>query len=160
MTEDVVTERNRTETPAEIVSLFRDEAALYAKLEAYAERQRLLIAEEDTTPLLALLADRQKLSTALAVVGARLAPVRREWESWQVRLSADQRHEVERLARGTEECLRRVIDRDEQDARMLSARKQTAAQGMRTTHDAGAAISAYRTPVPSGERSGRLDEAT
>jgi len=160
MTEEGARDRSRTETPADIVSLFRDEAALYTKLESYAERQRSLIAEDDATPLLALLADRQKLSMALAVVGARLAPIRRDWESWHTRMSPAQRAEAEQLARDTQECLRRVIDRDEQDARMLSARKQTAARGMRTAHHAGAAISAYRTPLRGGERSGRLDEAS
>jgi len=147
-------------SPAEIVSLFRDEAALYARLEACAVRQRPLIAEDDAGPLLTVLAERQRISAKLGVVGAKLAPVRRVWDTLRSRLAPVQRAEVEALARSTAACLRRVIERDDQDARMLSARRQWAARGMRQAHSAGAALSAYRTPSAPGQGQGRLDEAS
>jgi len=50
----------------EVLGLLRQQAALYERLENFAQRQRFLVAEDDPSPLIALLADRQRLSAELA----------------------------------------------------------------------------------------------
>lgn len=142
------------EGPEGVLRLLREQVSLYTRLEQCASRQRPLIAQEDTAPLMSLLAERQRLSVELAEVSARLEPVRRDWETLRQRFSHPERDEAEQLLAEIRERLRRLIDSDEEDARMLSARKQAAAEGLRATHSVGQALSAYGT---TGERSARLD---
>ncbi len=142
------------EAPDAVLKLLREQAARYNQLETLSERQRSLISEDDVGPLLALLVDRQKLSERLAQIATLLAPVRREWATYRTRFAPGQRAEADRLLGDAGEGLRRIIERDEQDARVLSGRKQAVAGVLRTTHSTSQAISAYRTPAG---RAGRLD---
>ena len=142
------------EFAADGLTLLRAQATLYARLESLAARQRSLISREDAGPLLALLADRQRLSTELIDVAARLEPVRRDWRAYRQRLDPVQQKEADQLVAEVEDRLRRVIDGDERDARLLAARKQSVAQSLRSTHATSEAIGAYRAPV---DRAARLD---
>ncbi len=146
-------------SPDEVLALLREEALLYARLQANASRQRSLVAGEDMEPLLALLADRQRLSVELTRIGTKLAPTRRDWPTYRRRLTAPQRAEAERLVSDIADRLRRVIESDEEDARMLCARKQAVAQALRSTHTAGEALAAYRTPAVRQARIDQTDEA-
>ncbi len=72
--------------------------------------------------------------------------------------------EADRLLSIIQGRLKRVIDGDEQDARVLSARKQAVAGALRESHTIGEAMAAYhvrpermRAPVQAG---GELDEAS
>ena len=142
------------ETPGDVLDLLREQLSLYTKLETCASRQRPLIASEDAGPLLSLLAERQKLSVDLAGVGARLEPIRRDWEIHRRRFSPAERREADRLLTEIKSRLQRLIESDEEDTRLLSARKQAAAQALGAIHSTGQALSAYRSPA---ERPGRLD---
>ena len=130
-----------------MLALLQAQAALYKKLESLAARQRSLVTSEDVGPLLSLLADRQKLSEELARIGHRLAPIRREWSWHRQRFTAPQRDEAERMVGEIGDCLQRIMESDEQDARVLLGRKETVAKTLRTTHTTGQAILAYRAPV-------------
>lgn len=145
------------QTPEGFLTLLGREAAMYAKLESYASKQRGLITREDTGPLLTLLADRQRISTELAQIGATLGPIRKRWETYRTGLSDTHRAEAERLFGETARRLGHIMEVDEQDARMLQARKQVTAQSLRARHSAGVALSAYDGPHGAGGR--RLDEA-
>ena len=149
-----------TESLEEVLGLFHDEAALYAKLESYAATQRLMITWDDPGPLLSLLEDRQRISVQLTEIAARLAPVRRDWEAYRTRLSPGQRCRAERLVRDTTERLHRVIQSDEQDARRLAVRKQSVVRALRAAHSAGEALSAYRGSADGARGIGHLDEAS
>ncbi len=142
------------DSPEDVMHLLREQSSLYTKLESVSLRQRSLVTEDDVGPLLALLTDRQQLSEQLQQIATRLAPVRREWESYRERLTPKQRSEAGRLLDESGQRLRQLIDNDEQDARVLSGRKQAVARVLRTTHSTSQAMSAYRAPT---DRSGRLD---
>ena len=139
----------------ETMTLLRAQDALYARLELLASKQRLLITHDDTDPLLALLADRQKLALELTRIAARLEPIRSHWTLHRQRLTPHEQAEAEKLLAGTMERLRRVIDNDECDARMLSTRKVAAATTLRDVRATSLGLSAYRTQTL---RSGRFDE--
>lgn len=150
-----------SEEKSAVLNMLREQASLYARLEDYARRQRHLVVGEDTSLLLAVLADRQRLSAELAELGTTLAPVRRNWESFRGELSERERGEADRLVAETAACLRRVIESDEQDARLLSARRALTARELQTTHAGGSAIAAYRPMAAAGTaRRGFFDEAT
>ncbi len=143
-----------SDSPEDVMSLLREQSSLYTRLEGVSARQRSLVTEDDVGPLLALLTDRQKLSEQLQRIATRLAPVRREWDSYRTRFTPKQRAEASRLLSEAGQRLRQLIDNDEQDARVLSGRKQAVARVLQTTHSTSQAISAYRAPT---DRSGRLD---
>jgi hypothetical protein len=142
------------EDPRNILELLRVQARLYARLESFASRQRTLVTGDDVGPLLSLLADRQRLSEQMAHLGEALKPIRRDWQAYREALAPPDRSEADRLLGETEERLKRMIESDEHDARVLSVRKQAVARTLRATHASGQAVSAYRSPT---NHSGRLD---
>lgn len=139
-----------------VVSLLRRQASLFLQLEGFARRQRMLVVQEDTRPLLALLAERQKLSIELAHVSQRLAPVRSSWSTYRNSLTANERDEADDLLRKMQTSLSRVIESDEEDARALSVRRQIVRRDLQVSHARGAAAEQYRTGAASSGR--RLDE--
>ncbi len=138
----------------EVLRLLREQVALYTRLESFADRQRMLVSGDDPGRLLPLLADRQKLSLELRRVATRLEPVRRNWSGYRARLTPPQRREADHLLNDARARLGRVIEGDERDARILSVRKEAAAQTLRAIHSTGQAITAYREPA---KRAARLD---
>ncbi len=154
MTAATSTTTKALEDPRNILELLRVQAKLYAKLESFASRQRALVTGDDVGPLLSLLANRQRLSEQMAQLGEVLKPIRRDWQGYREALEPADRAEAERLLGETEGRLKRMIEGDEHDARVLSVRKQAVARTLRATHASSQAVSAYRTPT---NRSGRLD---
>jgi ElaB/YqjD/DUF883 family membrane-anchored ribosome-binding protein len=148
------------DAPQEVLTLLREQIPLYTKLESHASRQRSLITGDDTSSLLSLLADRQRISADLARIASRLEPIRRDWGKYRKRLTPEQRDQAERLLTEIRERLARVIENDEQDARLLAARKQAVAETLRATHSTEQALSAYRTPAGKSDRFDHWDEAT
>ena len=144
-----------------VLGMLRTQALMYARLESFARQQRRLVSAEDAAPLLAVLADRQRLAAELAPLGAALTPIRRHWELYRGGLTAPEREEADRLVAETAACLQRVIESDEHDARLLSARRTLTMRELQSTRTGGSAMAAYR-PVAEAEmaRRGRLDEAT
>jgi len=144
----------KTHVPDDVMTLLREQAVLYGRLEAYSRRQRQLVSEDDVGPLLTLLAERQKLSQELTMIASRLAPARHEWSVFRKRLTPEQQKEADTLIEAAGVGLRKVIAEDEQDARVLSGRRQVVAGTLQSAHTTGAALSAYRVPWP---RASRLD---
>lgn len=141
-----------------VVSLLRRQVALYERLEQFAERQRLFVSREDTQQLLSLLGERQRISTELAEISGRLEPVRRDWSSFRERMDAGAREEAERLWHESKTLLKRVLDRDEEDARVLAARKELVGRSLQSTRGAADALGAYGRKTPAGAPPVRLDE--
>ncbi len=149
-----------TDDVQHMLKLLRRQASLFAGLETLTSSQRGLVTSEDTGPLLRLLADRQKLSTELADIASHLDPVRRDWPEVRKRLTPEQRADADRYLSESGKRLQRIMESDEQDARVLGARKRMVTDTLRGAHDTGQAISAYQRR--GGARPGvtRLDEAS
>jgi len=137
-----------------VLGLLGEQATLYASLERLAVNQRSLVAGDDAAALLALLADRQRLSQRLAQIAGALAPIRQAWTTFRQSLAPPQRREAERLLEECRDRLLRIIQSDDEDARILSGRKQAVAGASKSTHAIGQAIRAYRT---SGAIAGRIN---
>ena len=142
-----------------MVALLEEQSSLFARLELLASKQRALVAQEDTSALLSVLGERQKLSNRLTRIAADLEPVRREWPVVRSRLSVSQRAAAERHLSESRQSLHRIMESDERDARVLAARKQTVACALRGAHETGRAVTAYRVPAGRSTEAGRLDEA-
>lgn len=137
--------------------LLRRQAGLFTKLVQLAEKQRRLVSQADTGPLMALLAERQRLTVGLTEISNELAPTRRDWVSTRDALTPAERVEADGLVTQVRERMRELIEGDERDAKVLAARKGAVARELRETRTIGQAVSAYRTTTPG---SGRLDEAS
>lgn len=128
----------------EVLALLDRQVTLYGELEAMAGKQRALIAADDTTPLLKLLAQRQKLTRELQILNDRMAPFRADWPRTKEALPAPQRVEAERLLRDVQDRLRRLLEQDERDVRLLSARKQQVGSALAGLRSGKRAVAAYR----------------
>lgn len=148
----------RPETTLQVLDLFRTQASLYARLETLAARQRQLIVEDDAGRLMAVLAERRRLTESLSAIGRQLAPVREEWAGWSLRFTPPQREEADRLVADAERRLRGLMDADDHDCRLLAAKKETASRALRTAHSGSRAMSAYR-PAPA-QTAGRFDSGS
>ncbi|MCH7807682.1 MAG: hypothetical protein IIB60_00535 [Planctomycetes bacterium] len=160
MTATARTNTDPVTTSNGVLDMLRRQRSLYTKLESVASRQRSLITSDEPSSLLALLADRQKLSVELRHIAMELEPVRREWDRVRRGFSSDQRDEAETLLGEIRQRLGRIIEGDEQDSKLLSARKQAAAAALRESHTTSEALAAYRAPVGGTERLDCLNEAT
>lgn len=143
---------------ADVVPLLRVQASLFSRLEGFARRQRTLVSHEDSRPLLALLAERQKLSLELARVSERLRPVRENWDCFRETLTESQREEAGELLKEIRGSLSRVIASDEEDARCLGVRKQMVQESLRNSQIKSATVGVYRNTASCSGR--RFDEAT
>jgi len=142
------------------LALMREQATLYERLDALSANQRSLITADDTGVLLAHLSRRKQVVDALSRIAERLDPVRREWSTIRQRWAPPQREEADRLIADAAARLRRMIERDEEDVRVLSARKHTVSRSLRSAHSAGQALSAYRAPAAATARRNVLDESS
>ncbi|MFQ5413346.1 MAG: hypothetical protein ACE5E6_02700 [Phycisphaerae bacterium] len=147
----------RTETrdaDVDVLALLRRQSVLFARLESLATKQRGLITADDATPLLGVLADRRRVTDDLTALAGMLKPFRVQWAQYRLGLPAGQRDEAERLWADAETRLQGVIDGDARDARLLSAKKETAARTIGATYSSRQALSAYAAHTATG---GRLD---
>ncbi len=140
--------------------LLREQAAIYAKLESLSTKQHALVSDDNSSPLLALLADRQRLTVDLQRVASLLASARRNWPATRDALSPAEQTEADGLLTAARERMRRVMEADERDARVLSAKRAAVAGSLRQTQTVGQAVSAYRAPSLPRDMATRLDEAS
>lgn len=150
-------DRDMSQSPETIIDLLKTQVSLYTKLESLSSRQRSLVASDDVGPLLALLADRRRVSEQLTTIAKKLAPVRKNWSAYREGLLKDQQMEADRLVSDSRLRLKNVMESDELDARVLSGRKQAVASVLRHTHSMGEAITAYRPSVGAADRTPRMD---
>jgi hypothetical protein len=148
----------KVDTPQRVLSLLQAQATLYAELEACAIRQRALIEQDDVKPLLTLLGDRRRITDTLTEVSEKLRPVRKQWDEFRASLTPGERDQVERLLGEVEERVRRLMDQDETDTRLLAAKKQFTARALGAVHAKSQAISAYQVSNDQATRPHSLQE--
>lgn len=152
--------RSEEPTPDVMLAWLEEQSSLFARLESLASKQRTLVAQEDTGPLLALLGERQRLSARLTDLASHLEPIRRNWKTVRERMSGAQQSAAERCLSESRQRLQRIMESDEHDARVLAARKQSVTRALRGAHDTSCAMTAYRVPPARSAASGYLDQAS
>jgi len=126
---------------------------LYRRLRVLTARQRGLVAQDDPQPLLALLADRQKLVEELLEVSEQLASYRRDWTEVFGGLDEPTRLQVTTMLEEANTTLGAILHSDNRDSAMLSTRRQDLADRMNAAgaaSRAGAAYAAAGANVASG----------
>lgn len=134
----------------EVLGLLDKQVTLYGELETLADKQSQLLGEDDATPLLKVLACRQRLTVALQDLAQRMAPFRAEWQRVKEAMNARQRESAESMVLQVNERLRRLIERDERDVRMLAARRRTVGAALDQLKCGQSTVQAYGQPVAAG----------
>ncbi len=125
------------------MDLLKRQLALYQRIEQLADAQRKAIEVDDTRPLLKLLSQRQKLTTTLTNLDAELAPYREHWNEIKEALPPTERRGLDEMVEEAGERLRRILDRDEADGRLLAAKKNHMAHSMSELETARRTLVAY-----------------
>ncbi|MBE7505873.1 MAG: hypothetical protein HS101_06245 [Planctomycetia bacterium] len=109
---------------AELIALLESQRQLYVRLRLLADRQRALILNEDTQPLLGLLVERQELVDKLVALNERLGPYRESWTTIYSCLDETRRRQVAALLEESNAALGAIITNDNRDTATLRARRQ------------------------------------
>jgi len=136
-----------------LLALLRRQNDVYRRLRVLADRQKALVAEDDVQPLLALLAERQKLVDSLVELNRQLAPYRADWTARYSRLDAATRKEVAALLEEANAALGAVLLGDQRDSAALEARKRDLGGRLSTTDAASRASHAYAVAGGAGRPS-------
>jgi hypothetical protein len=132
--------------------LLQRQATLYERLTACAARQRAMIESDRVDPLLGLLAERKKITTELMGLSTDLAPVRTRWEPFCAELNEAERSRARGLMDRARGSLKQLLALDEEDARLLRAKKAATARSMAALRGGAGAMSAYRSAGPETHR--------
>ncbi len=153
-----MSDRNETQSTAnaetqQIVKLLTAQRDLYGLLGRLADRQRSLITGNDSEKLLKVLAERQKVITALGQVTEALKPYQQRWQEIRGRMSSVDLSVVDELVAELQKRLASIIAKDEADVQLLAARKETAAEDLKSikrNREAGAAYAASASGAATG----------
>lgn len=140
---------------AELLRLYDSCNAALGQLDALSQRQRSLIDMEDPEPLLALMTQRQHTAEALARDAAAAGKIRAAHAADERRLPAEMRRLLEQRAGGLAGVAQSVMQRDEEDRRLMETRSAAIRQEMNTLGHGRRAVGGYATNAP---RSARLHD--
>ncbi len=138
--------------------LLDDQLGLYERLARLVDKQRELVAGEDPTPLLALLAERQQLTERLSAVAERIGPLPERWERFGAELPPERRSHCAKVLGRIQKHLRDIIAADGRDVRRLEVRKKKVARELGGISTHGAMLSAYGKRAPVAANIDRTDE--
>ena len=149
-------DKNSFRQATEIVGLLSRQLSLYDQLTSLAEKQRKLVAAEDTRPLMKVLAQRQRLTIELEALNARMAPLRDTWPAVRDGLDAQDRSMADDLISKVNSRLKTLLDGDAADVELLQLRKQRVGTDLGTVRNRRKAVAAYQTTVNNPTHFDRL----
>ena len=135
---------DRATQGGQLLDLLGRQHEIYRELRRLARTQRDLIAAEDPTGLLNLLSERQRLIDQLSEINQRLEPLRADWKRVEAMLTGEQRRRASELVEQVGRLFAEILQADEADSKLLSARKAAAGQQLRATAATAQAQAAYR----------------
>jgi hypothetical protein len=138
------------------LTAFRTRRAYCHALLELADRQRALIAADETGDLLSLLTHKQQVLDALLDAGRQPVNVWQTWPTERERLPRPLRQECEQTLADTEDLLRQLMAAEEACAELLTSRRDACERALCAVNHGGAAQAAYGSPL-SAVGSRRLD---
>jgi hypothetical protein len=149
-------ETNPTYDYPHLIELLEKQQKLYRSLRTLADRQRTLVIQDDSRPLLELLAERQKLVDELVGVSARLAAYRRDWTSVFKGLDEASRKRVTDLLEEANNALGSILQNDSKDTATLTTKRQEVGDRLATVRS-GSRVSAAYAAAGAGNRTSMTD---
>jgi hypothetical protein len=135
----------RTGGRSDVLALLTQQRDLCRQLSGYAERQRPLVTGDRPEQLLAALGERQILLDQLGGVVERMRPYQRNWREVRTGMAAEEGRRADALLAEVNTLLGGILQQDEADAKLLSARKASTAREMGQLKQTRAAGAAYAT---------------
>lgn len=126
-----------------LVGLLRHQSTLYRRLRLLADRQKALVAQDDARPLLALLAERQKLVDGLVGLNEQLACYRRDWTGVYGRLDEPTRKDVAALLEEVNTALGSILQSDRRDSATLAMKRRDVTDRLAVVEAGTRASAAY-----------------
>lgn len=143
-------------TTTDFTSLIDSRLAVLVQLLALARRQAAMIAENDLTTLLTLLAGKQQLVSELQGLDRQLAPYLKQSPQSRQWSSAAERTRCQQQAARCEAVLREVLAIEKQAEEQMTRQRDTVAQRLATFDQSAQAARAYIPAVPASP-TGMLD---
>jgi hypothetical protein len=135
----------------------RRQRDLYVRLQSLAEKQRSMLADDDTRPLLNVLAQRQQLMQELTQLSIQMTLLRRDFADLKASWKAAERTEAERLVAEVDSRLKSLLAGDEEDAKHLRLRQQSVQSSLTASRGQAQALAAYRS-AGSNQPTARFEE--
>lgn len=151
-----MSETDVTRDGSRLIELLERQKSLYRRLRLLTERQRALVVQDDAQPLLAVLADRQKIVDELLTINEQLAVYRQDWTSIFGGLDEPSRKHVAEMLEEANATLGTILQSDSRDTAALSARRQEIA-GRMAAVDSGSRASAAYAAAGVGSSAGVTD---
>lgn len=143
--------------PQGLLRLLTGQRELYRELEALSQRQRSSITSDRPEALLDVLTRRQRIIQALGRLNERLAPYRERWAEEYGQLDESARRQVDACLEEIHSLLRVILQADQEDGAMLSARREILSRELGRTADGQAANSAYARHARASQDGGSAD---
>lgn len=119
------------------------QVGLFERLGSLSERQAALIDADDSTGLLELLAQRQRMVDGIAELNRTLEPFRARWSAVLASLPAPERERLNRRVDSLAELAGRIAERDEADRERLARRRDAVAADLGQISRGRGAVAAY-----------------
>lgn len=129
--------------PARVAMALARQLDLYHQLDALSLRQGILIEDDDTDGLLAVLGERQAVVDEITAIGAELEPIRQQWEPFLTGLPAPTRGQLTELVSELAALAGIVAARDEADRKRLEARRSAVGRELASVARGRSAVVAY-----------------
>lgn len=133
-------------------NLLQRQATLYERLGECAARQRGMIESDRVDSLMSLLTERKEITTELTGLSKELAPVQSRWESFCADLGEAERMRAQGLMDRARGSLKELLAQDEEDTRLLRAKKAVTAGSLASLRGGAGAMNAYRSAEPGTHR--------
>ncbi len=149
-------ETDLTSDASQLVELLERQRTLYRRLRGLAERQKSLVVSQDVQPLLALLADRQRLVDELMALNEQMSVYRQNWSSIYGNLDEASRKHVASLLEEANTALGLILQSDSRDTATLNAKRQDVTTRL-SSMDSGSRASAAYAAAGTGVRAAVTD---
>lgn len=137
------------------IASLEGQVELYGRLKCLVNRQRTLITADDPSQLLALLADRDRVTGKISNLATDLGPLSAAWERFRPGMPDGRRRRATELIRAVQEHLKCINSIDADDVKLLEVRKRRVAVEMQQVGTRGAMLNAYgRDGSPRGATRG------
>lgn len=134
----------------DVVALLIEQRDLCRRLAGLAETQRALITGNEPERLLDVLASRQEILDRLTEVGRRLQPFQQNWRGVRAQLTGRDGQLADALVAEVNGLLQTILQKDEADGQLLSARKQATGDQVAEVSRGRAVGAAYAAAAGAG----------
>lgn len=134
----------------ELIQLLEEKRDQCVALRGLVDQQRQAITGDEPERLLEVLSRRKTILNRLGELAQGLRPYQASWTEVRRLLSEEVRRQVDQLVNEVNTALGAILHADEEDTKLLSARKSSTAQQLSSLHAGRQAGSAYAASENAG----------